>query len=274
MYGLNYDRITDHTGLRDARLGDADGSQVPVLPNLRRAVRAVLLHRAQVLGAVLPARRPRRLQSTRQVEEGGRRLRPGRSTSLRRELQAVIETRTQRQWVDTRRPRAGCRSAPLIRGWPASGTTRKMAARQILVEGEHPIAGPFTYVGEPVIVDEQPYTRHAVRPPPSGLTPPRSSRELGYDEPQHHGVYSPAGIGGRRLIALATSRVVGLSVQQRRPSRPGGHRPPASRRPSVPADHLGGAESFRAGRAFQRCRVASRQAHDRVPEPDPLRSTP
>ena len=33
----------------------------------------------------------------------------------------------------------------------------QISARQIIVEGEHPAAGAFTYVGEPVIVDGTPY---------------------------------------------------------------------------------------------------------------------
>ncbi len=41
----------------------------------------------------------------------------------------------------------------------------QIAARQVIVEGEHPVAGPFTYVGEPVIVDAQPY--RVRRPAPS-----------------------------------------------------------------------------------------------------------
>ena len=42
----------------------------------------------------------------------------------------------------------------------------QIAARQIIVEGEHPVAGAFTYVGEPVIVDGGPYR---VRRPAPGL---------------------------------------------------------------------------------------------------------
>ncbi len=43
---------------------------------------------------------------------------------------------------------------------------RTCGARTIIVDDEHPVAGPFTYVGSPVIVDGEPF---AVRRPAPGL---------------------------------------------------------------------------------------------------------
>jgi crotonobetainyl-CoA:carnitine CoA-transferase CaiB-like acyl-CoA transferase len=79
-----------------------------------------------------------------------------RDEPLRRELQAIFASRTQAEWV------AFAREHRLPLG-PAHQRVAELrddpqiAARQIIVEGEHPVAGAFTYVGEPVIVDGGPY---------------------------------------------------------------------------------------------------------------------
>ena len=54
-----------------------------------------------------------------------------------------------------------------------------IAEREIIIEGNHPIAGPFTYVGEPVIVDNQPYA--VPRPAPTvGMQTRQVLEEIGY----------------------------------------------------------------------------------------------
>jgi crotonobetainyl-CoA:carnitine CoA-transferase CaiB-like acyl-CoA transferase len=75
--------------------------------------------------------------------------------NLRHEIQSIIATRTLADWMDV----------ATVHGLPIGPAYRSrdivddphLATRQILVEGEHPRAGSFTYVGEPVIVRGQPY---------------------------------------------------------------------------------------------------------------------
>ena len=99
---------------------------------------------------------------------------------LRRELQAVFSTRTQEEWVAF----AVHNDLPI---GPSHQTTAPLLddvhlrERNILFEGSHPQAGPFTYVGEPVIVDKMPYElrRHA---PALGEHTDEVLGELGYDQ--------------------------------------------------------------------------------------------
>ena len=69
-----------------------------------------------------------------------------------------------------------------------------IAERQIIVEGNHPVAGPFTYVGEPVIVDNLPYEKP--RPAPTvGLQTRDVLREIGYDSNRIDDLFS------KRIVA-------------------------------------------------------------------------
>ena len=83
---------------------------------------------------------------------------------LRRQLQAVFATRTQQEWVDL----AAAEDLPI---GPAHQEAARLIddphlrTRQILVGGAHPDAGPFTYVGEAVVVDGERYELH--RPAPA-----------------------------------------------------------------------------------------------------------
>jgi crotonobetainyl-CoA:carnitine CoA-transferase CaiB-like acyl-CoA transferase len=75
--------------------------------------------------------------------------------ALRRELQSIFRERTLADWLDL----AVRYDLPL---GPANRLTDllddpQLAARGVLVEGEHPRAGAFTYVGEAVRVADQPY---------------------------------------------------------------------------------------------------------------------
>ena len=87
-----------------------------------------------------------------------------RDEPLRRELQAIFSTRSQAEWVafarDHRLP-----LGPAHQRVAELRDDPQISARQIIVEGEHPAAGAFTYVGEPVIVDGTSYRLR--RPAPS-----------------------------------------------------------------------------------------------------------
>ena len=107
---------------------------------------------------------------------------------LRRALQEVFHTRTQRDWVDL----AIAEDLPLGPAHQTVGELREdphLAARAIIVDGEHPTAGPFSYVGSPVIVDREPFA--VARPAPSlGEHTDELLAEIGFDGSQIAGLRS------------------------------------------------------------------------------------
>jgi crotonobetainyl-CoA:carnitine CoA-transferase CaiB-like acyl-CoA transferase len=79
----------------------------------------------------------------------------GGQDELRRELQTIFHTRTQAEWVqiaiDHDIAMGPAHRAEDLRSDP------QLASREIIFEGEHPDAGPFSYVGWPAPVSGQPF---------------------------------------------------------------------------------------------------------------------
>jgi crotonobetainyl-CoA:carnitine CoA-transferase CaiB-like acyl-CoA transferase len=112
--------------------------------------------------------------------------------ALRRELTELFRSRPQAEWIAL----AAAEHLPIGPSNQGAAQLRDdphLATRTILVEGSHPGGGPFTFVGEPVIVDGGEYT---VRRPAPGLGEHTDEvlTELGY-EPE-------------RITALRAARVI------------------------------------------------------------------
>jgi len=83
----------------------------------------------------------------------------------RRQVAEVIRTKTLAQWLTLAAEHdfalgAAYQSVEDVAADPHIQT------RNVFVEGEHPVAGPFSYVGSPAIIDGEPYSvrRHAPAP--------------------------------------------------------------------------------------------------------------
>ena len=80
----------------------------------------------------------------------------GGEIELRRELQTIFHRRDQAEWVTMAAEHdIAMGPAPVTLGEAAADP--HLQTRNILVEGHHPHAGPFTYIGEAAKVRGQPY---------------------------------------------------------------------------------------------------------------------
>jgi crotonobetainyl-CoA:carnitine CoA-transferase CaiB-like acyl-CoA transferase len=117
----------------------------------------------------------------------------GDETVLRDALIAEFAARDQREWIEL----AERHRFPL---GPAPTTLAEMAAdphiraRSIIVEADHPDAGPFTYVGSAAVIDGQPFRVRGPAP------------ALGQHTTQ---VLSEIGYSGNELELLRSQKVIG-----------------------------------------------------------------
>jgi crotonobetainyl-CoA:carnitine CoA-transferase CaiB-like acyl-CoA transferase len=105
----------------------------------------------------------------------------GAQDDLRRELQKIFHTRTQEEWVRVALHH-DIAMGPAHRVSDLR-TDPQLASREIIYEGVHPDAGPFTYVGWPAPVSGQPF--EVYRPAPKlGEHTAEVLDELGYSAEQ------------------------------------------------------------------------------------------
>jgi crotonobetainyl-CoA:carnitine CoA-transferase CaiB-like acyl-CoA transferase len=97
---------------------------------------------------------------------------------LRREVQEIFHTRTQREWMDVA-VELGIPIGPVYEEVDELLADPQLRSREIFLEARHPDAGAVTYVGLPAVVPDQPF--EVVRPAPSlGQDTAEVLAELGY----------------------------------------------------------------------------------------------
>jgi crotonobetainyl-CoA:carnitine CoA-transferase CaiB-like acyl-CoA transferase len=118
----------------------------------------------------------------------------GSEAALREELIRVFASRDQAEWVNlavTHRFPLGPAPVSLVE----MASDPHIRARSILVEDEHPDAGPFTYVGSAAVVDGQSFTVR--RPAPAlGQHTPEILRDLGFGDREIERLRAAHVIGG------------------------------------------------------------------------------
>ena len=105
---------------------------------------------------------------------------------LRRELQAIFHSRTQAEWIELAAQHDLC-LGPAHRLEDLRHDPQ-LQAREALLEGEHPVAGPFTYVAQPTIADGERVTQVRRPAPRLGEHTDEVLAELGYDDDARQGL--------------------------------------------------------------------------------------
>jgi formyl-CoA transferase len=164
VYGWNAQRLTDRTGLRPPG--------TPAFNSARYQYYATSDARFVLFCAIEPKFWKRFCAAIGRPELAGEDAPGGAPVefahgddTLRRELQLIFATRTQQEWVALAIEH-DVPIGPAHQGVGSLLDDDHLRARDIVVEGEHPLAGSFTYVGSPVIVDGE---RFEVRRPAPGL---------------------------------------------------------------------------------------------------------
>lgn len=153
VYGWNYGRLIDHVGLREP------GSEL--LTGAKYQFYETADSRFVLFCCIEPKFWTRfcevvdRHELIERVTETGAVDFGRHDDGLRHELQSIFRTRSQAAWIevaDEHRLPIG----PAHQGVTSLAADPHIADRQIMIEGEHPVAGAFTYVGVPVIADGGP----------------------------------------------------------------------------------------------------------------------
>jgi crotonobetainyl-CoA:carnitine CoA-transferase CaiB-like acyl-CoA transferase len=154
-YALNFDRITDRSSLPAQR--SAAGSTSAKYQWYETRDRKMLLFCCiepkfwrNFCNAAGRAELLERHDETHAVDFAGG------EEELRRELQSVFHTRDLAEWVQLAAEH-DIAMGPAYTTIGEAATDPHLRTRHIIVEGEHPHAGPFTYVGEAAKVRDQPY---------------------------------------------------------------------------------------------------------------------
>jgi crotonobetainyl-CoA:carnitine CoA-transferase CaiB-like acyl-CoA transferase len=114
--------------------------------------------------------------------------------SLRREIQKVIETRTQAEWVRLAAEH-DIAIGPAVQG-DELRSDPQLASRGAFVEATHPIAGPFTHVTLPALVDGQRSTEIRRHAPALGEQTDELLVELGVSDAEIATLRAAGVIGG------------------------------------------------------------------------------
>jgi len=155
VYGWNEQRLTDRVGLRPPG--------TPAFNSARYQYYATADDRFVLFCGIEPKFWKRFCEAVGRPELAGEAVPGGAPVdfahgdqALRRELQTVFRAKTQQEWVDVAIEH-DIPIGPANQGVQSLLDDEHLRQRSIVVEGRHSDAGPFLYVGSPVIVDHEPF---------------------------------------------------------------------------------------------------------------------
>ncbi|WP_032368342.1 CaiB/BaiF CoA transferase family protein [Rhodococcoides fascians] len=128
----------------------------------------------------------------------------GDESALRVELQRIFERENQSHWIAIAREH-GIPIGPAPRSVLEMAEDPHIRSREIIHQGEHPDAGPFTYVGSPAVIPGHPFeVRHPA--PALGQQTYEVLTELGYSTTELDELRSKAVIGKPRFATNTQAR--------------------------------------------------------------------